>query len=269
MTDIIQCPQCGTHFKITPEQSKTHQGKVRCGQCHHVFSAADHRSSAPQQLDLPLMLEDIEDATGLFETYDPHSSNLNAVSISPQAAARKANNFSHIPDVHVTQEDQPASKRHTRLWLFGSTIVGFVLLLQIIYFLRADIAARLPGLKPTMLQICAKLKCNLPLPQKVDLINIESSDLESDPAQASIITLHATLRSSAPYAMTYPNIELTLTDLQDNALARRTFKPTEYLSPAEDEKLGLPANRDSNIKLHLNTTDLKAAGYRLFLYYQL
>ena len=118
-----------------------------------------------------------------------------------------------------------------------------------------------------MMQICDLLKCTLPLPQKIDLVSIESSELESDPSQANIITLHAVLRSRAPYAMTYPDIELTLTDIRDTALGRRSFKPADYLPPGENDKLGIPPNREANIKLHLNTTDLKPAGYRLFLFY--
>jgi hypothetical protein len=118
-----------------------------------------------------------------------------------------------------------------------------------------------------MLKVCTVLKCNLPLPQKVDLISIESSELESDPSQPNIITLHALLRSNAPYAMTYPRIELTLTDLQDNAIARRSFTPENYLPASIDAKPGYPANREININLHLDTTDIKPAGYRLFLYY--
>jgi len=268
MTDITQCPHCGTHFNITSEQSRAHEGQVRCGHCQEIFNAVDNLyTQPPQQLDLPLVLDDIADATGYFETYKPPSNTIPAPSISPEAAARLANDFSHIPDIYVTEAEDEPSRQRTWLWISGSVIVGIVLLLQSVYFFRVDIAARFPGMKPAMLQICAKLKCALPLPQKLDQISIESSELESDPTQANIITLHATLRSSAPYAMSYPHVELTLTDLQDSALARRSFSPAQYLPPGEDEKRGIPANRESTINLHLNTTDLKPAGYRLFLFY--
>jgi hypothetical protein len=39
------------------------------------------------------------------------------------------------------------------------------------------------------------------------------------------------------------------------------------LKTGEDEKSGFPANRDLDIKLHLDTMDLKPSGYRLFLFY--
>lgn len=279
VTDITQCPQCGTHFKITQEQRKSHNGVVRCGHCQAVFNAVEHLYTEPDQLDLPLLLDGTADVTTLHSVYDPYNSNdsypetdpYNAkdtsITLSPEAAARLANDFSHLADIYATPPARHASPQRTWLWALGSLLLLLVLLAQTAYFLRVEIAARLPGIKPAMTRICAQLNCTLPLPQKIDLLSIESSELEADPALDNIITLHALLRSRAPYALAYPNIELTLTDTQDNALARRSFSPVEYLASGEDETRGFPANREASIKLHLDTTDLKPAGYRLFLFY--
>jgi len=267
MTDITQCPQCGTHFNITSEQRNAHKGMVRCGRCQTVFNAVENLYTPPQQLDLPLILDDIADATGLFSVYDANAEKSQTVSISPEAAARQANDFSHIPDVLISSRYKPATRRQTILYTTGSLLLALILTLQAGYFFRVELVARAPGLKPAMEKICELLKCTITLPQKIDLITIESSELEADPTLANIITLHALLRSRAPYAMTYPNIELTLTDTQDNAVARRSFNPAEYLSSKEAEARGFPANRESTINLHINTTDLKPAGYRLFLFY--
>ena len=99
------------------------------------------------------------------------------------------------------------------------------------------------------------------------MIGIESSNLEADPTQASVISLDVLLRNLASYTQAYPNLELTLTDAQDKPLARRTFRPAEYLKPDEDEKQGLTANRELSVKLNLDTTDIKPSGYRLLLFY--
>lgn len=266
MTDITQCPHCATHFKITEEQRDAHEGMVRCGKCQTVFNAVENLYVPPAQLDLPLVLDDIADVTAIHPAYNPYAAADSPVSISP-AAARLANDFSHIPDIYPTHKAQPSTPRRTWLWALASILAAMLLLLQAAYFLRIEIAARLPGIKPAMLSLCAQLDCTIPLPQKIDLLSIESSELEADPVQANIITLHALLRSRAPYALAYPSIELTLTDTQDNALARRNFSPADYLTSGEDGNRGFPANREASIKLHLNTTDLKPAGYRLFLFY--
>lgn len=38
---LTRCPSCATHFRVTAEQLKLRAGRVRCGECQHVFSALD------------------------------------------------------------------------------------------------------------------------------------------------------------------------------------------------------------------------------------
>lgn len=162
----------------------------------------------------------------------------------------------------------PPKKKRAWPWAVGSALLLIMLLGQTAYFFRIELASRLPGLKPALISYCSLLGCTVPLPQKADLMSIESSDLEiADPTLANVITLNATLRNRAPYPQAYPNLELTLTDTEEKAVARRIFRPAEYLKPGEDENQGLAANRELNVKLNLDTTGLMASGYRLFLFY--
>ncbi len=147
--------------------------------------------------------------------------------------------------------------------------LSLALLAQAAYHFRVELAARLPGLKPLLTQYCELLACTVALPQEAELIVIESSELESDPSHGNIVTLHVLVHNRAPYAQAYPSLELTLTDLQDQAVARRVFRPADYLKAGTGDHLGVPANRDLDIRLRLDTTDLKPSGYRLFLFYPL
>ena len=38
---LTRCPKCATTFRVTTEQLKARQGRVRCGACQEVFSALD------------------------------------------------------------------------------------------------------------------------------------------------------------------------------------------------------------------------------------
>ena len=42
MSLVTQCPSCFTRFVVKPKQLKAFDGQVRCGQCQHVFIAADY-----------------------------------------------------------------------------------------------------------------------------------------------------------------------------------------------------------------------------------
>jgi len=164
--------------------------------------------------------------------------------------------------------DRPSAPAYRRwLWAIAAFLLLLVLFAQAAYFFRVDLAARLPGLKPALTGYCKLLGCSVPLPQKPDLMSIESSDLEADPTHVNQITLNALLRNRAPYAQAFPNLELTLNDTQDKPLARRIFKPKDYLPPLESEQTGLLPNRELSVKLYLNTADLRPIGYRLVLFY--
>ena len=260
-TEITQCPQCGTRFKVTAAQLDAHDGLVRCGHCHEVFNASEHlHDDQPSpQLSLPIEPDLLTEAFDL--TPIP---NVPELEEKPSTLAQQVRFVEELTDeVPVV----PARKR-TSGW-FGillATILALALLAQAAYYFRVELIARLPGLKPLLAE-CALPVCAVPLPRKSDLIAIESSELESDPSQSNIVTLHALIHNRAPFAQAYPSLELTLTDLQDQAVARRVFQPADYLKKGENERLGIPANRDLDIKVRLDTTDLKPSGYRLFLFY--
>jgi predicted Zn finger-like uncharacterized protein len=164
-------------------------------------------------------------------------------------------------------EEVPPPKKRIWPWIVGSALLTFALLMQAAYFFRIELAARLPGLKPALVALCQPLKCEVPLPRNTDLMGIESSGLEADPANENLITLHALLRNRATYAQAFPDLELTLNDIDDQPLARRVFKPADYLPPVEKEQDGLLPNHELAVKLRLDVGDLKPTGYRLVLFY--
>jgi predicted Zn finger-like uncharacterized protein len=250
MRGTTVCPHCNTRFKITKAQLEAHHGMVRCGHCLQAFDT--NPNFTPDQLDLQLELPILD------KPYTPRESKI-AV-LQPMTLAEQ---------VAFVQDDDNEFQNGRRVWpwAIAALLLLLIFLAQAAYFFRVDLAARVPGLKPALLGYCRILKCTVPLPQDTDLISIESSELEADPANKSQIFLNALLRNRAPYAQAFPNLELTLNDTQDKPLARRTFAPANYLPQSENESTGLLPNHEINIKLRLNTDDLKPSGYRLMLLY--
>ncbi|MDP1735316.1 MAG: DUF3426 domain-containing protein [Sulfuritalea sp.] len=44
---LTRCPACETNFRVTAEQLKARSGRVRCGECQHVFNALDSLIEEP------------------------------------------------------------------------------------------------------------------------------------------------------------------------------------------------------------------------------
>lgn len=254
MSTTTQCPHCGTRFKASQFQLEAYHGMVRCGNCQTPFDAIENRVEEGQgpQLALPIMHEALP---------------AEAIPLAAQpwpGEAPKPRQHGYESEI-----DYPELDVVRRLWPWYLAALALVLLFigQSIYAFRVELAARFPATKPLLLTACEKLHCEIPLPQNVDLLSIESSEMEADPAQAGVISLNITLRNHASYVQAYPKLELTLTDISDTAIGRRTFPPSEYLKSPDEIVTGLPGNREHVIRLTLDAQSLPAVGYRLYLYY--
>ena len=251
MRGTTVCPHCNTRFKITKAQLEAHHGMVRCGHCLQAFDTSPNFT--PDQLDLQLELPILDKPV---TSRDSKIAVLQPMTLAEQVA------FVQDED---DNEFQP--RRRAWPWAIAAFLLLLILIAQAAYFFRVDLAAQLPGLKPAFIDYCRLLECSVPLPRHTDLMSIESSGLEADPANESQITLNALLRNRAHYTQAFPDLELTLNDIQDKPLARRMFTPADYLPQAENQSTGLQPNHEINIRLRLNTADLKPSGYRLVLLY--
>ena len=276
-TPITQCPRCHTRFLVTPDQLAAHNGDVRCGHCDEVFKATENLHNdepraeptppviaPPEKTELPLaFLQD--------DTQPDHYVSLSTTADELETLVQQIVTTEDLPPDNKKikppkPKTQPKPPR-TWPWAAGSLVFLLLIFMQGLYFFRVEIAAQLPGVKPVLTLYCDLLKCAVPLPSKVELMNIESSDLVADPLQPNVVTLIALLHNHAEYTQAYPSFELSLTDIQDKVLARRTFAPSDYLSPNDNEKLGLGANREINIKIHLDSSELRPSGYKLLLFF--
>lgn len=138
---------------------------------------------------------------------------------------------------------------------------------QAAYLLRSEIAARWPQSRPYLDQTCVWLQCQVRLPENVDLIMIDDSDLIEDTEREGLIHLYAALINQAEHSQEFPLLQLTLTDAHDKPLLRRTFDPKEYLSENADLKAGFSAKSRIEIRLPLLVEDQAITGYRLFVTY--
>lgn len=145
---------------------------------------------------------------------------------------------------------------------------------QILFHFRGDLALLFPQLRPALAEACASLGCTLPLPHRTDLMSIESSELQADGTTAGVMVLAVTLRNKAPFAQQPPALELTLTDLQEQAVARRVITAQEYLPRAlpgpGSSQAGtetFPPGAELALRIRFDASAVPAAGYRLYLFH--
>ena len=294
---VTRCPGCNTLFRVTPQQLQAREGKVRCGRCMLVFDGFKMLAAMPDQAaqrqeeaqdimsaSAPPLQPAVSEAAASVVAATTDEQAVTPVAHEQAVAARPA---TQLPDdaapvaiaqpaiaasLQTLEAEWPAESAQTvpsrgrGLWGAGSALLLLVVAVQAAYFYRTQLAADYPGLRPVLVQICGALGCSVPLPQRHHLLKVEASDLQIiDPARPSVIQLTVTLRNPAAYDLAFPALDLVLTNTQEHTLARRIFLPREYLEPGKQAGAGIPANAEITVSLDLDTGNLGASGFRLYL----
>lgn len=239
----------------------------------HVFDArAQLITVAENTADISIKDEtaSIESAAPIHAQPESESPSNTTEIASTEVTADTASQLpSYLGDAVKKNRLRPGNtgKSRTWLWAFASLILVLTAGLQSIYFLRDEIAIYYPVSKPYLLQACQKLTCTINLPKKIDFIVIDDSDMQEDAEHAGIVRFASTLINHGNHVVAYPNLELTLTDVDDKPVLRRIFKPNEYLAAGTNIADGIQSGAETRINLAVTTSDIAVAGYRVFVTY--
>ncbi|HYJ20072.1 MAG TPA: zinc-ribbon and DUF3426 domain-containing protein [Burkholderiales bacterium] len=256
------CPKCQTTFRVTTQQLQSSGGQVRCGFCSQVFDAfATLTAQEPRQQtgsapDAPQ--DPIPASPPVPSMADPFPENAPTASISRADPAA---------GLYEWEFRMPVTPKRTGMWLGLSALLLVLLGGQAAYVFRTELSVALPQTRGLFDRACDVIGCSMASPSLSSFLHIEASDLKAvDAAVPNEIALNVSIRSRAPVDLPHPAIELTLTDAQDQAIARRVFLPREYL-PGETAATSIRPGAELPLNLFLNTGELRAAGYRLYLFY--
>jgi predicted Zn finger-like uncharacterized protein len=277
MRVITHCPACQTQFFATEEQLNQHGGKVRCGQCMHVFDAreqlisvAEDTESAADSSSLNHNVPSIDDAPAAQTLSAPEPAKvLTEITDADSTVDTNEQQPSFLGDViKKTQNRSNQISKKSPIWLWVATLIlGLIASIQTIYFLRDEIAIYYPNAKPYLVQVCQKLSCSINLPKKIEFIVIDDSDMQEDAEHPGLVRFASTLINSGNHVVAYPNLELTLTDVEDKPVLRRIFKPNEYLPAETNIADGIQPSAETRIRLAVTTSDITVTGYRVFVTY--
>jgi hypothetical protein len=276
---------------VTSAQLRIRLGKVRCGQCLDVFNAFDSLITDEDPI-LPTPTTAIQDD----EQPAASDESLSALAVSPEpepqpapireqtesieesltaardaglVAARELNTtpaYNRWADGTLADGSLgnfaavPASSARTAYLLVAVPLL-LALAAQLLFHFRSELVLRVPALSA----LYQRLAVDIPLPQKSELVSIESSDLQADTGRGLLI-LQANLRNRAKYDQAWPLLELSLTDTQDGLVARRVLAAEDYLADAARSR-PFSANTEHPVRLTIDAKGVAAAGYRLYVFY--
>jgi predicted Zn finger-like uncharacterized protein len=183
---------------------------------------------------------------------------------APVAEAELADD--EVPDfVRRARRQSRGATLRRRVMLAGVPLLLLLLLGQGAYLFRDRLAASLPQAKPLLVRACAALACRVGFPAQIDMVSLESQELQTLPNGS--LLLASVLRNRSALVQAWPHLELTLTDSADKPLARRVFRPEDYVADAAELAKGLAPRAEAPVKVYLDAAQVKASGYRVYIFY--
>ena len=152
----------------------------------------------------------------------------------------------------------------TALWTIANISLIVVLLGQYAYFNRNDLS-QYPELRPWLTRFCALVSCNTPLRRDVSHINLVNRIVQSHPTQPNALLIDATLVNAADFPQPYPLLEIRFTDLNNQLVAGRRFRPGEYLPADTPLQAGMPPHQPVHISLEIVDPGKEAVSFQFEL----
>jgi hypothetical protein len=158
---------------------------------------------------------------------------------SPDPAAAPAPARRDKPAPSFARTRAPvATASARRRWTLPSLIAGLSLLLALQWLLadRARLAAD-AGWRPFVAQLCATLRCELPPWREPSAFALLERDVRPHPDVPGALRVTATFRNDARWAQPWPQVVLTLSDVDGRAIGARAFEAGDYLGtrPTQNE----------------------------------
>ena len=255
---FTRCPECQAIYKVQAEQLAQAGGVVVCSSCQKVFNALTQLFNALPSTDVnpvkpaaPGMPADLQNDL---------SGDAPQKSVSPNITQTKA----AVKSDQRTELETPLPIKGSNrpLWASLAILMALVTLINIGWSFR-DKLLELPPIK-ALVEKAGWIQTPAELPAPVtDQFFLVSRDMHPHPGLDGALILSATFVNRADSRQPYPVLEITLFDSSQQALARRSFQPHEYLDPDASPESGLAPNILLPIVLELQDPGPHAVGFEI------
>lgn len=150
------------------------------------------------------------------------------------------------------------------LWLSGALVMILTLVIQIGYF-KFDSWSRHPQYRPAYAMSCQVIGCKLPAVQDIARMTTQHFMVRLHPKVEQALYIDTLLVNTADYKQPFPDLNLVFTGLDDQTIASRHFKPSEYLAGELAGSNSMPLNVPIHIAIEIVNPGAEAVGYRIEL----
>lgn len=151
-------------------------------------------------------------------------------------------------------------RRSDWLWAIGCALLALALAAQIAWNRRV-VLVRDPATQTQALRVCARFDCRLPPIRDTAKLELLSRDVRPDRDAPGALAITATFRNNAPYRQPWPTVVVELTDLDNNVVAMRRFRPVEYMPGAARRTAGIAAGTTAAVAFEVADPGKRAVSF--------
>jgi hypothetical protein len=155
----------------------------------------------------------------------------------------------------------PWLRRSDGLWALGCAALVLVLAAQVAWASRISLVGD-PATQAWALRACAHLDCRLPPIRAIAQLQLLSRDVRPDPDAKGALVITATFRNNARIRQPWPVVMVALTDLDNNVIAMRRFRPAEYMPDPARRAAGIGAGTTAAVAFEVADPGSRAVSFR-------
>jgi predicted Zn finger-like uncharacterized protein len=139
---------------------------------------------------------------------------------------------------------------HPLLWSLAILLMITLALGQFVWFSRGTLL-QYPEVRKLAELACERLDCRLPPWHEPQSFQISERTVATHPESDQALQIRLTFRNAAGFAQAYPQLQLSLYDLNESLSARRRFQPGEYLGTPPGPRQLMPAGASVEVEMAL------------------
>ncbi|HEU0277075.1 MAG TPA: DUF3426 domain-containing protein [Rhodanobacteraceae bacterium] len=235
-------------------------------------TAESDSEPTPEPDHAPVAADAIPASTTPVPTLEPLSASTppaTAAGVDADPAASAELPDPPIPDPatlhgNVHMYVRPRRVRRSRAgfgWALGCAALVVLLALQIAWAERTALYLS-PSNHAWMSRVCQRLACRLPpihAPAKLALV---ARDIRPDPRRPGALSITATLRNDAGFREAWPIVAVVLTDIDNQPVAMRRFRPAEYMPDRARRNAGIPPGATVAVAFEVRDPGPRARGFQ-------
>ncbi|MGI0117969.1 DUF3426 domain-containing protein [Zooshikella sp. RANM57] len=227
-----------------PKEKAEHSTEQQPAKPKHGKPVKRPKTLLPEEEDEPV-IEDIEQPTAT-ETDAENSFLLNELASDPlELVLPEKRNWWKIS-----------------AWTIANLILVAGLIVQYGWF-KFDTLAQDESYRPYYAKACQYVGCQLPT--RIDINKIKGNELlvRSHPRYPNALLIDAIIFNQANFAQPFPTIKLTFSDINDNVIASRGFKPVDYLAGELAGSKEMPARVPIHLSFEIVDPGPNAVNYHM------